>query len=142
MKTKQWGFTLLELMIVVAITDILAILAIPAYSDYSKRANAIEAIELMAGSKAAVAEFYATNGTWPENNNAAGIASAGSIKGNSVTSITVNGSYIAAVVNQRIEPGKKIVLKASDISGSISWSCNPAISGTDVNTKYLPTTCR
>lgn len=142
MKTKQLGFTLLELMIVVAIIGILAMLAIPAYSDYSKRANAIEAIGLMAGSKTAVAEFYAANGTWPTNNTSAGIASANSIKGNSVTSITINGSYIVAAVNQKIESGKHIILKGTSTLGGISWSCNPALSGTDVNSKYLPSICR
>lgn len=140
--SKQHGFTLLELMIVVAIIGILAALAIPAYSDYTKRASAAEALHLMSGSKAAVAEYYAAQGSWPADNAAAGIADASDIKGHAVISVTVSGEYITALVNQRVESGKKIVFKATDSGGGIHWNCEASVSGTDVSPKYLPSQCR
>lgn len=118
--SKQQGFTLLELMIVVAIVGILAALAIPAYSDYTKRASAAEAMNLMSGSKAAVAEYYAAQGSWSTDNTATGIADASDIKGHAVISVTVSGEYITALVNQRVESGKKIVFKAIDNGGGIN----------------------
>lgn len=139
---QQTGFTLLELMIVVAIIGILASLAIPAYSDYTKKTYAAEALLLMSGSKTAVAEYYAANGDWPLDNATAGVANANTITGQAVTSVTVSGSVITAVVTEKIELGKKIALKATETPGGIIWSCSPSISGTDVNTKFLPTHCR
>src|SRR5687768_12939427 len=65
MKSVQKGFTLIELMIVVAIIGILAAIAIPAYQDYTIRAQVTEGLNLAGGVKAAISEFYAQNGTWP-----------------------------------------------------------------------------
>src|SRR5687767_4746204 len=64
MKTQK-GFTLIELMIVVAIIGILAAIAIPAYQDYIARSQASEAVQLLGGAKTAMAEFYADKGRWP-----------------------------------------------------------------------------
>src|SRR3989338_6930408 len=65
MKALQKGFTLIELMIVVAIIGILAAIAIPAYNDYTARAQVTEAIQLMGGSKTPLAEFWSDKGRWP-----------------------------------------------------------------------------
>ncbi|EMU4060306.1 pilin [Neisseria gonorrhoeae] len=76
MNTLQKGFTLIELMIVIAIVGILAAVALPAYQDYTARAQVSEAILLAEGQKSAVTEYYLNNGKWPENNTSAGVASA------------------------------------------------------------------
>ncbi|ENS6070218.1 pilin [Neisseria gonorrhoeae] len=68
MNTLQKGFTLIELMIVIAIVGILAAVALPAYQDYTARAQVSEAILLAEGQKSAVTEYYLNNGEWPENN--------------------------------------------------------------------------
>ncbi|EMU4737461.1 pilin [Neisseria gonorrhoeae] len=75
MNTLQKGFTLIELMIVIAIVGILAAVALPAYQDYTARAQVSEAILLAEGQKSAVTEYYLNHGTWPENNDKAGVAS-------------------------------------------------------------------
>src|SRR5688572_13556895 len=95
MKTVQKGFTLIELMIVVAIIGILAAIAIPAYSDYTIRAQVTEGLNLASSAKSAVSETYGSNGTWPTTNSGAGIDAAGNIKGKYVTSVGVgNGGLI------------------------------------------------
>ncbi len=83
----QSGFTLIELMIVVAIIGILAAIAIPAYQDYTKRAHVAEGMTLAGGSKTAIAEFYMSNGVFPSTNASAGLADAGTIIGNAVTAL-------------------------------------------------------
>ncbi|HGL9776345.1 TPA: pilin, partial [Neisseria gonorrhoeae] len=75
MNTLQKGFTLIELMIVIAIVGILAAVALPAYQDYTARAQVSEAILLAEGQKSAVTEYYLNHGIWPENNDKAGVAS-------------------------------------------------------------------
>ncbi|QOG49270.1 pilin [Neisseria gonorrhoeae] len=75
MNTLQKGFTLIELMIVIAIVGILAAVALPAYQDYTARAQVSEAILLAEGQKSAVTEYYLNHGEWPKDNGAAGVAS-------------------------------------------------------------------
>ncbi|EMT1872724.1 pilin [Neisseria gonorrhoeae] len=82
MNTLQKGFTLIELMIVIAIVGILAAVALPAYQDYTARAQVSEAILLAEGQKSAVTEYYLNNGKWPEDNDKAGVASAQQSKAN------------------------------------------------------------
>lgn len=141
-RSIQQGFTLIELMIVVAIIGILAAVALPAYQDYTKRARVSEALSLMSGAKASVTEYYSTNNTWPGSNASAGLAPATSISGGSVLSVTVNGSKITAAVRSNIQSGAKVVLKGTATSGGVTWSCKNAVSGTDVNAKFLPSECR
>ena len=74
MKRNQAGFTLIELMIVIAILGILAAIAIPAYQDYSVRAKVSEAINVASPAKLAVAEFLSSEGTWPANRTEAGVS--------------------------------------------------------------------
>ncbi|HGP7226026.1 TPA: pilin, partial [Neisseria gonorrhoeae] len=96
MNTLQKGFTLIELMIVIAIVGILAAVALPAYQDYTARAQVSEAILLAEGQKSAVTEYYLNHGIWPEDNDKAGVASSSSIIGKYVESVTVTNGVVTA----------------------------------------------
>ncbi|HEZ8350356.1 TPA: pilin, partial [Neisseria gonorrhoeae] len=97
MNTLQKGFTLIELMIVIAIVGILAAVALPAYQDYTARAQVSEAILLAEGQKSAVTEYYLNHGEWPENNTSAGVASpADKIKGKYVQKVEVAKGVVTA----------------------------------------------
>ncbi|VEJ21963.1 pilin [Neisseria animaloris] len=150
MKAIQKGFTLIELMIVVAIIGILASIALPAYQDYTARAQVSEALTLADGQKTAVTEYYADKGELPENNDKAGIAPATDIKGKYVTSVTVSKGVITALLNSTgLADGIKgasVILTPTTNNGSVSWSCSTAKtggSGTDpLEAKYIPAACR
>ncbi|HFC7399517.1 TPA: pilin, partial [Neisseria meningitidis] len=128
MNTLQKGFTLIELMIVIAIVGILAAVALPAYQDYTARAQVSEAILLAEGQKSAVTEYYLNHGEWPKNNTSAGVASTPSdIKGKYVQSVEVAKGVITATmlstgVNKEIQ-GKKLSLWAKRQNGSVKWFC-------------------
>ncbi|HGT8622564.1 TPA: pilin, partial [Neisseria gonorrhoeae] len=127
MNTLQKGFTLIELMIVIAIVGILAAVALPAYQDYTARAQVSEAILLAEGQKSAVTEYYLNNGEWPENNTSAGVASSSSIKGKYVKSVTVAKGVVTAQmnpsgVNKEIQ-GKRLSLWGRRENGSVKWFC-------------------
>ncbi|HEZ7100166.1 TPA: pilin [Neisseria meningitidis] len=162
MNTLQKGFTLIELMIVIAIVGILAAVALPAYQDYTARAQVSEAILLAEGQKSAVTEYYLNHGEWPKNNTSAGVASSTDIKGKYVKEVTVANGVVTATmlssgVNNEIQ-GKKLSLWAKRQAGSVKWFCGQpvtrdkadaddgvtaAATGTDkIDTKHLPSTCR
>ncbi|EOF9003837.1 pilin, partial [Neisseria gonorrhoeae] len=122
MNTLQKGFTLIELMIVIAIVGILAAVALPAYQDYTARAQVSEAILLAEGQKSAVTEYYLNNGKWPANNGDAGVASSSSIKGKYVKEVEVKNGVVTAQmassnVNKEIKD-KKLSLWARRQDGS------------------------
>ncbi|HEZ6309276.1 TPA: pilin [Neisseria meningitidis] len=160
MNTLQKGFTLIELMIVIAIVGILAAVALPAYQDYTARAQVSEAILLAEGQKSAVTEYYLNHGIWPANNSSAGVATSADIKGKYVQKVEVNNGVVTAEmkssgVNKEIQ-GKKLSLWAKRQNGSVKWFCGQpvtraanakddvaAATGTDkIDTKHLPSTCR
>ena len=143
---KQQGFTLIELMIVVAIIGILAAIAIPAYQDYTIRAQVSEGLSLSAGAKAAVAEFYQDRGEWPDDNDEAGLSDPTDIEGKYVSSVTVganNGvitiAYAQTAANQNIRAAT-LTLTATNHSGSIGWDCDSP--GDAIANNWLPAACR
>ena len=140
---KQQGFTLIELMIVVAIIGILAAIAIPAYQDYTIRAQVSEGLNLAAGAKAAVTEFYQDRGVWPTGNVEAGIATnPADINGNYVQSVAVANSVVTVTygVNaHQVITGQTLLLTAADAVGSVTWDCT---SGGGIQAKHLPAACR
>ncbi|HFC7843223.1 TPA: pilin [Neisseria meningitidis] len=162
MNTLQKGFTLIELMIVIAIVGILAAVALPAYQDYTARAQVSEAILLAEGQKSAVTEYYLNHGIWPKNNTSAGVASSATdIKGKYVKSVEVKNGVVTAEmkssgVNKEIQ-GKKLSLWAKRQDGSVKWFCGQPVTRTaadsddvaaangktadNINTKHLPSTC-
>ncbi|HFB3958140.1 TPA: pilin, partial [Neisseria gonorrhoeae] len=131
MNTLQKGFTLIELMIVIAIVGILAAVALPAYQDYTARAQVSEAILLAEGQKSAVTEYYLNHGIWPENNDKAGVASPSDIKGKYVKEVKVENGVVTAQmnpsgVNKEIQ-GKKLSLWAKRENGSVKWFCGQPV---------------
>ncbi|HGO6405184.1 TPA: pilin, partial [Neisseria gonorrhoeae] len=131
MNTLQKGFTLIELMIVIAIVGILAAVALPAYQDYTARAQVSEAILLAEGQKSAVTEYYLNNGEWPKDNGAAGVASASKIIGKYVKQVEVKNGVVTAQmassnVNKEIQ-GKRLSLWARRQDGSVKWFCGQPV---------------
>jgi type IV pilus assembly protein PilA len=145
MKTMQKGFTLIELMIVVAIIAILAAIAIPAYQNYLIRSQVSEGAVLTDGAKTAVAEYYSNSGNLPNSNASVGLASPISISGKYVESVTVTGGKIIAVFGKQSNvaiSAKEFALSPVTGTGSIAWSCSQAGNGNAVDAKYLPSSCR
>jgi len=146
MKAMQKGFTLIELMIVVAIIGILAAIALPAYQDYTVRTKVSEGLSLAAGAKLAVADAFTSNGTWPTNNATAGAPAANTITSKFVTSVTVGNNgvlsilYTAAVGGNPTMSGQSVTLTPKDNGGAIQWTC--AIGGDTTRYKYMPSECR
>ncbi|MBC7192841.1 pilin [Marinobacter sp.] len=140
MKKAQQGFTLIELMIVVAIIGILAAVAIPAYQDYTARAQVSEAMTLASGVRSAVTEYYSSEGDFPANNTSAGIS--GTIEGSYVDSVVVSSGVITAKMKSSgVSEGiasKTLELSPVTTAGSVQWVCQSS----DLDSKYLPSSCR
>ncbi len=156
MKTIQKGFTLIELMIVVAIIGILAAVAIPSYQDYIARSQVTEAVGLLSGLKTPMAEFGADKGHWPTTLGAAGSGSSmeGTLSGKYTASITIasgagqplgNELILEAQmrpatenVNTRVA-GKQVRMRSTDGS---TWTCNTTGAGDPIASSYLPGGCK
>ena len=147
MKNMQKGFTLIELMIVVAIIAILAAIAIPAYQDYLIRTQVSEGAVLTDGAKTAMSEYYSNTGTFPAAggtaNTTVGLAKNVSIAGKYVSQVDIG--TVSGQIQAKFGPGANaaiqnqfFTLSAVTHAGSIAWTCTKST----VSPKYLPTSCR
>jgi type IV pilus assembly protein PilA len=162
-KSVQKGFTLIELMIVVAIIGILAAIAIPAYKTYTIRAQISEGLGFADAAKVAVSETFTANGAWPATNTEAGLdATATNISSKYVAGVSVGASGVITVAfGNQIDPAAIAVgtsisfTPGLSANGDISWTCNtkafpgnvtaavaPVAPASAVAPKYLPAICR
>ena len=142
MKSIQKGFTLIELMIVVAIIGILAAIAIPAYSDYTERAKVSELVTIASACKGSVTEFYQSEGVFPTDNNEAGCNETQTEK---IQSIIVSGgsatSGTITVLSNLTKATGNYVLVGTPVSATddtVQWDCTSS----DIDPKFLPANCR
>ncbi|HEY2336845.1 MAG TPA: pilin [Burkholderiales bacterium] len=154
MKQLQKGFTLIELMIVVAIIGILAAVALPAYQDYTVRAKMSEVILAMSACRTSITEVYQSGGSQPAANSwgcEGGVASkyVAGLSTSQDGAVTATIQNISQAVNASLvtliplsNGSTAAVWTTNSGSGLFGWRCGSTTDGTTVNTKYLPGSCR
>lgn len=147
MKRNQKGFTLIELMIVIAIVAILVALAVPAYRDYTIRTKVGECINGAAVAKLQISEFRETTATWPADANEAGTAAPAGVSqfcdgfgyvSNGIFTILADEAAIDGIIAGAIEPR---MVPSDSGQGGVDWQCQQGNTAAG-NVKYLPSTCR
>lgn len=147
------GFTLIEIMIVVAIIGILAAIAIPAYQDYVIRSQIAEGLSLADGARIAMWDYYSQHGQYPISNSAAGMPSATLISGKYVTQLSISSSNPPTSVQATITygnlaaqqiQGKQLLLigHANPTGDGLTWTCQTGAGGQSIPSQYLPSSCR
>ena len=147
MAEKQRGFSLIELMIVVAIIAILAAIAIPVFLNYATRAQGAEGYVLADGTKSSIVAYYNETGAWPPSNASAGLAPAGSISGTYVTSVTISAGSNGNIVSVKFRnstaakplQGRYLYLSSTGSKDSVKWVCK--VESADMF-KFVPYACR
>ncbi len=142
MKHRADGFTLIELMIVVAIIGVLASIAIPAYQDYTIRAQVSEGLQLASTAKNAISTYHADRGAWPADNAEAGISAMDEIAGRYVDQVSIQNNVIDIRYGNdahAVISGQSVTLTATNNNGSVLWVC--AAAGA-IEDKHLPSACR
>ena len=143
MTRKHQGFTLIELMIVVAIIAILASVAIPMYNNYLIRTQVAEGIHLSSSAKVAAEEYFQTTGAFATSNGRAGLPASNEIRGNYVSQVELIASGgIEITFGNEVHPavtGSTVMMIPSSNAGSVSWSCSR---GATMPNKYVPKNCR
>lgn len=157
LKQVQKGFTLIELMIVIAIIGILAAIAIPAYQNYTIRSQVTEGLTLGDGWKTAISEYYANTGCWPVVGNLTGTCNSVGKYESSVT-VTSGGTIQVTYGNQanaKISGSVLYITPYTNANNDVLWQCGSAASpasatmatsatagtATTVSAQYLPTSC-
>ena len=149
MKIK--GFTLIELMIAIAIVGILLSLAVPTYQDYTVRAKISEAMNVASSLKVMISEYYITMAELPEDSDAAGIDTTFSTNFISAIGYSKEGdkdskAMIKLTLSENVSQevaGKALVLTATPRTGSLHWVCgNDESESQPIDSKYLPSNCR
>ncbi len=141
---RNRGFTLIELMIVIAILGILLAIAIPAYGDFSIRAKVSEGIYLSSTAKASVSEYRAANGRYPVDNAEAGLPDV--LESSYVESVEVGDEGVITITYRNIDDavnGSQLALTPTwgANMGALTWSCKPTAAN-GVNERYIPQKCR
>jgi type IV pilus assembly protein PilA len=145
MKHLQKGFTLIELMIVVAIIGILAAIAIPQYQDYTIRSRVTEGLNLASAGKTAVAEYMNSNSGWPTNNASAGLSP--NIQSKYVSSVVVADGIITVTFLNTVgntgvnQPTLTLSPTVTTGAGAVDWICNDTATAT-LPIRYRPANCR
>jgi type IV pilus assembly protein PilA len=146
---RQGGFTLVELMIIVAIVSILAVIAMPAYQNYTIRSKVSEAMVFLAEAKTTVTEKYSATNIMPTSNQVAGLSTPESydeyeyLSRLEVSSVPVDGAIVVTIkIPGTSANGKQLQLVPSTNTSPIVWKCEPVTGPLAISTNHIPAICR